>query len=754
MTGSGEISAAMAARDAELLFRTKKISEIRSTEASTKREIEEKKEELRQLVGKSYRDLIDSADTIVLMKTSSESISLNLDGIDAAIKSLSDLAESGSSFRQMGANPGRIRVYGLASRVKYLVDTSENIWGCLDECMYLEGAGRYLRASVVHGIIRGENTDFEVLEKFPLLRQIWANVESLKGQISQRSRDRLIDQGLLIGAYANCLAAVAVIDNLDPREILGIFLDSRRSWVWQKIGAFNAIASTDPDRLFSTVCDVIRIIRCTLIQVGELFLHVFNDLPLFYKTVLGTPPGSQLFGGIPNPEEEVKLWKMHREKLESVMEELDPTYVAESCSSWLRNCCSDIFVSGSDRTHLIDGFLKGEDLASVEKLIREILDSWEDLERTQEQWLKNVFGMEVDSPWNQIRSLVLKDQRDILENALEEAFVKKIKEIINEGFEEIRRAIDLKISIQSIVLHPGEGDDFQTYLKKPLTAGGIWFSEGNQRKAGPFFGPKQTNDEIDFYNSLNAYFGPEVSAIRDTLDLKCGYILEDLLHFIDSYNSAARLKELAPFLQKKCFSTISALMNNVEEELKQLSSLLKDKNSLTDSQPPSVVVKRALFVGKLLFAIRNHSSHVPLILGSPRKWVKETNSSGVPFSRVSSVSFISSVPQSPRNRKNDNGLSSRRQTVSVAAALFPVDDSMKPKLDALMNSLRDLCIKAHNLWISWVSDGLASILSDDLRKDDALYLTTSLPVRKHLYICSGNFCYIFIITVDIGPINR
>jgi hypothetical protein len=34
----------------------------------------------------------------------------------------------------------------LGSRIKYLVDTPEMIWGCLDSRQYLEGAKRFLRA--------------------------------------------------------------------------------------------------------------------------------------------------------------------------------------------------------------------------------------------------------------------------------------------------------------------------------------------------------------------------------------------------------------------------------------------------------------------------------------------------------------------------------------------------------------------------------------------------------------------------------
>ena len=34
----------------------------------------------------------------------------------------------------------RTRIYGIACRVKYLVDSPENIWGCHDESMFIESA--------------------------------------------------------------------------------------------------------------------------------------------------------------------------------------------------------------------------------------------------------------------------------------------------------------------------------------------------------------------------------------------------------------------------------------------------------------------------------------------------------------------------------------------------------------------------------------------------------------------------------------
>jgi hypothetical protein len=50
------------------------------------------------------------------------------------------------------------------------------------------------------------------------LQHQWQIVESFKAQISQKSRERLSDQVLEIGGYADALAAAAVIDELEPDQ--------------------------------------------------------------------------------------------------------------------------------------------------------------------------------------------------------------------------------------------------------------------------------------------------------------------------------------------------------------------------------------------------------------------------------------------------------------------------------------------------------------------------------------------------------
>ncbi|TVU34905.1 hypothetical protein EJB05_16761 [Eragrostis curvula] len=732
------------AADAEELFRTKRIPEIRAAEGATRREISAKEEELRQLVGRSYRDLLDSADSILLIKQSSDSISDNLSRISGSLSSLSPPPEApASSAASPSPSGGRARLYSLAARAKYLVDTPEHIWGRLDEGLLLEAAGRYLRAQVVHGRL---SRDAVAAARFPLLSHQAQLVEAFRPQITQRARERLADRRLSVAAHADALAAVAAIDapSLAPPQALLLFLTSRRAWISQALAGF----ATDLSSYNSVLCDVARIVRITLGHVGQLFVPALSDLPLFFKTVLEKTPPEQLFGGIPDPDEEARLWKEHMNQIEATMVLLEPDAVAQVCTDWLKECCGEIFgvIAGGQR--LVDAVGSGESLGSVQRLVRDALDGREGLEGSLEQWLKSVFGSEIESPWDQIRGLILKEGKDIFENWMEEAFVQRMKDILHSELDSLGASINVKESLEAIGANtnPKDTGDFLAYMRKASNGGGFWFSESKIKKGGILAHLKPIADENDFQSCITSYFGPEVSRIRNAIDSKCKNILEDLLCFVESHNSVPRLKELVPYLQEKCYGTISAVLKELEAELRKLSASLGTKNGDNEKPGASVIVERSLFIGRLLFALRHHSSHVPLILGSPRQWVKEAG--GAAFSRLSSStprypasfdSFTSFTPRrqtfdtprrhafdSPRSPGRQFSDSPRRQTIAAAASLFGADDSSNPRLDELNKTLQSLCISAHSVWISWVSTELSRILSYDLNKDDSLSLSTPL----------------------------
>ncbi|GER29042.1 Vps51/Vps67 family (components of vesiculartransport) protein [Striga asiatica] len=714
-------------QDAESLFRTKPISEIRTIEATTRKQIKDKSQELRQLVGNRYRDLIDSADSIVAMKSSCESISANISAIHNAI--LHSLSSPDTAPRASSFDPARAPAYGMACRVKYLVDTPENIWGCLDESMFLESSARYIRAKLVHSNLLASKDSKNVLSSFPLLQHQWQIVEGFKAQISQRSRERLLDQsiGHGISAYADALAAVAITDELEPKQVLTLFVDSRKSIIWQKLSACGRDDGAGSSGVISTLCDIMKIIQITVCQVGELFLQVLNDMPLFYKTILDTPPASQLFGGVPNPDEEVKLWNLFKEKLESDMVLLGRDFISGTCSDWLRNCGKEITSKIGGR-HLIDVVTSGSELSLAEKLIRETMDSKQVLEGSLE-WLKSVFGSEIELPWKRTRELVLGEDSDIWDDIFEDVFAQRMKGIIDTQFDELRRVVDVADSVRSIAKPLADLAGSEDYLNRFQSSGGVWFVNPNGKKLGSIPGTKlHQPQENDFASCISTYFGPEVSRIKDAVDICCHNVLKDLLSFMESPNALRRLRDLAPYVQNKCSESLSAILKQLKNELDSLYCDLENENEDEKSSLSSaILVERSLFVGRLLFAFQKHARHIPIILGSPRSWVSEVSGAatssliGLKNARVASDS---KMIDGHGRRMLD---SSTKQASLVTGALFGADDKLSPHLEELRQTTKDLCIRAYNLWISWVASELSNIFSRNLKRDDAL--SSTAPVR-------------------------
>lgn len=67
----------------------------------------------------------------------------------------------------------------LASRIKYIVDTSEMIWGSLDAGDVLGASLRFLRTATVHRLLL-QAAGPSVTARFPLVTHQWSAIEKLR----------------------------------------------------------------------------------------------------------------------------------------------------------------------------------------------------------------------------------------------------------------------------------------------------------------------------------------------------------------------------------------------------------------------------------------------------------------------------------------------------------------------------------------------------------------------------------------------
>jgi hypothetical protein len=746
-------------RSAEALFEARTVVEVRQVAAQTHREIEEKKEELRQLVGASYRGLIESADSIARMNRACQAVVANIGRMEARFQdvkrsvSVNVATPAGERERKR-----REKLYGVGSRVRYLVDTPEKIWGCLDEHMYLEGAERYLRAREVHSLLTGSSREAEFLGRFPLLRQQWPLIQRFRGQISKRSKDRLQEAGLSVGHYAVALAACGIIDELNSSQIFALFLESRRLWLrshlraWvqeRKDGGVDGEWHTS-DHVAASLCELSRMIQTSLCQIGVLFLEVSTGkMPLLYSTVLAAPPGSQLFGGIPNPEVEVAAWKKYREKLAGSMVSLTGAFISDACVEWLKDCAEEISVETGPLMALLK---TGKELADVESLVRADMGKQEAIVESLD-WLQGTFGKAIESPWDCVCELLLKAPMNLWDKLYEGLFVSQMEVNVSSGF----GTIDVKEMVDDFLeatrpVGAGEGTDEKQGPKK---SGKVLNSSGKLRwKAG--------NVESEWDGDARFFFTPEVTNVKDKVDESLRLILGDLVNFLQGPHVQVRTDSLAPYLQEQCFKWVSAVAEVIEARLSKVSENMaeaaKDASNLAvespkhalegNSQGRSVIrdaldglasktgimsnlVEQALFLGRLASALGEHSVSLPSLLGSSISWTAPARQSSA---KVSSHSLRKSLWSETNSSFEGPGKWAFRRGVGVART--PNSDDGAVKLRELQRSLRQQSIAAHRIWVRWSTDGLAGTLLKDLHQDECL--STPIPLKVNpVLICTS-----------------
>ena len=143
-------------RNADALFESRSVVEVREVVMRTEREARDKEEELRQLVGSSYRDAIASADTFAEMESNAKRVVSLLTDVRDTLRRLPrivaeaealasgpaprlavDAATSATASADSTSADSTIAdsdaLYAAGSRVKFLVDTPEKIWGSLEE---------------------------------------------------------------------------------------------------------------------------------------------------------------------------------------------------------------------------------------------------------------------------------------------------------------------------------------------------------------------------------------------------------------------------------------------------------------------------------------------------------------------------------------------------------------------------------------------------------------------------------------------
>ncbi|KAJ8345527.1 hypothetical protein SKAU_G00297200 [Synaphobranchus kaupii] len=224
-------------RDPAALFERYSTEEIRLIERKVRGEIEEKKEELRQMVGERYRDLIDAADTIGEMRQCSESV----------VHSIQDMYRYCHKLKQ-GKTPAPVnnkqetqrqsqeKFYSMASQIKLLLEIPERIWSATESSHFLRATQLYLLCCHLHGLLGlegGAPHYSPVLARFPILVRQVAASGYFRATHLLDSKSLLRGRAVSDQAITEALVSTMLLEDSSPRQALADFLLARKASIQQ-----------------------------------------------------------------------------------------------------------------------------------------------------------------------------------------------------------------------------------------------------------------------------------------------------------------------------------------------------------------------------------------------------------------------------------------------------------------------------------------------------------------------------------------
>ncbi|XP_072208407.1 conserved oligomeric Golgi complex subunit 1 isoform X2 [Excalfactoria chinensis] len=535
--------AAMAARgaEAEVLFEAHTAAELREAERRLRAGIEQKREELRQMVGERYRDLIEAADTIAEMRLSAERLLGSVRGLQRGGVTRPNPAPTA---------PPRVqeKLYRAAAQLKLLLDIPERAWSAMEAGRYLPAAHLYLLCRHLHGLLQLEAPRARyspILARFPILLRQVAAASHFRSTILQESKSLLKSQTVSDQAVAEALCAIMLLEDSSPRQALADFLLARKLAIQQLLNQPHHGAG-----IKAQVCSLMELLTTTLYQAHALFYTMPEGVPpdptlpcgLLFSTLESTT-GQQPAGKGGVLEDEVKLSSWFRYLPESVVE-FQPTlrtlahpisqdYLRDTLQKWIAMCSEDIRAGVSNLLVYVKS-LKG--LAGIRDAVWELLTS-----------------ESISQNWDVLCRRLLDKPASFWEDLLRQLFLDRLEILTKEGFESISSSSK---QLLILALQELEAKSNTSALSKHIqfehnVAQFLWSeSSGDLPSDAAWVNVANRSQFAKSGLSMKAQaLTPCVQSFCSALDSKLKARLDDLLSYLPAESSAT--KELTPTVQPR-----------------------------------------------------------------------------------------------------------------------------------------------------------------------------------------------------------
>eukprot|EP01114_Cavostelium_apophysatum_P017714 TRINITY_DN5329_c0_g1_i1.p1 TRINITY_DN5329_c0_g1~~TRINITY_DN5329_c0_g1_i1.p1 ORF type:complete len:1044 (+),score=290.63 TRINITY_DN5329_c0_g1_i1:112-3243(+) len=600
------VDSTLAEKEAAKLFHSMSVEEIRVKSFQTRKDIDEKKQELRKLVGTRYRDLIDSADSIIQMKNLSgqlfDRMSKTEQYCNLLMKKRRDQMMKNpkeKKHQQETETEARRRKYTLGKQIKFLVDTPEQIWSALEGNNYLRAATLYLSAENVYSKLRESKDEYstKILASIPLLSRQWAIIMQFPPKILQLSKKYLL---LSDKDYAGALCAIVLLEKATPKAVFSEFLRSQSKAIHKcltSVSPKSEDAASNEQDVTDRLSAVVEIVHTTVHHVKLLFYPQNADQKtgLLYKLLANIQEDAN--NGITLPNLPV----------------INAEEIKKEALEWLGRCSQDIKNYGKQ---LLDKITRAKELKSVEAKVLEVIGS---ASKSGEPGLRESQDQELPLSWKELSMFVLNEHFQLWKSLFQDIFQTRARDVITLSFQKLSISQQLDQCLAQI---KGTSD-----------------SAHQDRNVGNFIWMNYEEDRIDVTKKKAGGVTGKLDSIVQYIDAQLSSFMEDLNHLFekqilekgDPNSDAAKLRS---FLQTTCFESVSSISKDLEKKLlafqadlssmqntseKKLVTFNGEENNIHYAQlNPNVMLllDQVMFIGRVGKSIYTQSSQFKKILNT------------------------------------------------------------------------------------------------------------------------------------------
>lgn len=361
--------------DIDRLFKERTIDEIVEIEKLLDAEIENKRIDLRSMVGDRYKDVLTASDAIKSMKSLSETIVENIQKINDRCEHLIDGASIETYKLAPDIDQDMQEELVFAIQIRLTININEQIWVAIDEENNSKAAQLYLLGQHIHTGLRLQKSD--VLERLPILKRIKATIEGLRSRILEKINEKLKTIEISAQETSSNLTALMLLENETSLELVRFFVEIRKA-------ALNSVIESNHPSVRAKIAAMVRCLITTVHLLHDCFLaHGDSNRGLIWQELeaIVNENAPKTLSKVNLPLTPLtnyisEIIKQFRPKCTNVSSLLSNDDIQNVIQDWLKTT-SDIVNSGLKKSLELVTNIKGLHIIREEALKSDIPEDWD-----------------------------------------------------------------------------------------------------------------------------------------------------------------------------------------------------------------------------------------------------------------------------------------------------------------------------------------------------------------------------------------